>query len=455
MVTAEFRKAIRINRGSCSQGSYQTSWRNDFFFVAQPDPLLERGGRETSAINRSSRRRLKLLLVIPGLGPVYGGPSIIFPALAGALAREGLTVDVVTTDANGSARLDVSTHTWCEEKGYRVRYFRRLGRLEYKISLSLLAWLVRHIRDYDVVHALSLFNFPILACAFACRLRGVPLVLNPQGMLEPWALSRNRWKKCPSYLLIEKPNVLGAASAIHALTFNEARNIAALGLGKPIFVVPNGVDVDSDERDASAEEFFAAFPAARGKRLILFLHRIDPKKGLDLLARSFASVHKQFLDTHLIIAGPDLNGFWPIARSFFESSESDAAVTYTGMLNGKMKRSAFLAASLFVAPSYSEGLSMSVLEAMAAGLPCVVTTGCNFPEAAAAGAAIEIPIDSEALTAAISKLLDTPSEARVIGQRARRFILEGYTWHDVAKKIASVYDAILCGAVIPYSLTRE
>ncbi len=396
---------------------------------------------------------MKILLVIPALGPVHGGPSIIVPALASALARQGPTVDVVTTDANGLARLDVPTHIWCQEKGYRVRYFRRLGRSEYKVSISLLIWLVRHVRDYDVVHAALLFDFPILACAVACRLRGVPLVLNPQGMLEPWALSHKRWKKWPYYLLIEKPHVLRAASAIHALTLNEARNIAALGLGKPIFVVPNGVDLDQD--DASAEEFFKAFPAGRGRRLILFLHRIDPKKGLDLLAKSFASVHKQFPDTHLIVAGHDLIGFWPIAHSFFKSRQSDAAVTYVGMLSGKMKRAAFATASLFVAPSYSEGFSMSVLEAMAAGLPCVITTGCNFSEAAAAGAAVEIPIDADALAAAISKLLDNPLEARLIGQRARRFIQEAYTWSNVATKIASVYDAILSGAVIPYSVARD
>jgi glycosyltransferase involved in cell wall biosynthesis len=398
---------------------------------------------------------LKILLVIPGLGPVYGGPSIIVPNLAVALARQGLTVDVVTTDANGSARLDVPTHTWCKEQGYRVRYFRRLGRLEYKISLSLLLWLLRHVRDYDVVHAVSLFNFPILACALACRLRSVPLVLNPQGMLEPWALSHNRWKKWLYYLLIEKPNVLAVTSAIHALTVNEARNIATLGLRRPTFVVPNGVDVDFDEGDANAEKFFAAFPAARGKRLILFLHRIDPKKGLDLLAKSFATVHKQYPDTHLIVAGPDLYRFWPIAHGFFTSRQSDAAVTYTGMLNGRMKRAAFAAASIFVAPSYSEGFSMSVLEAMATGLPCVLTTGCNFPEAAAAGAAVEIPIDSAALAEALIKLINNPSEAQLIGQRARRFIREGYTWHNVARKIASAYDAILSGSVIPYSLARE
>jgi glycosyltransferase involved in cell wall biosynthesis len=398
---------------------------------------------------------LKILLVVPALGPAHGGPSIVVPALAGALAREGLIVDIVTTDANGLARLDVPTHIWCEQKGYRVRYFRRLGRSEYKFSLSLLFWLIRHVCDYDVVHAALLFNFPILACATACRLRRVPLVLAARGVLEPWALSHKRWKKWPYYLLIEKPHVLRAASAIHALTVNEARNIATLGLGRPIFVVPNGVDVDFDEDDTTAEEFFNAFPAARSKRLILFLHRIDPKKGLDLLAKSFASVHKQFPDTHLIAAGHDLIGFWPTAHAFFESMQCDGAVTYVGMLSGKMKRAAFATASLFVAPSYSEGLSISVLEAMAAGLPCVLTTGCNFPEAAAAGAALEIPIDPDALAAGISKLLGNPSEAQLMGQRARRFIQEGYTWTNVARKIASVYDAILSGAVIPNSFSGE
>lgn len=398
---------------------------------------------------------MKVLLVVPALGPVHGGPSIVVPALAAALAAQNVTVDIVTTDANGLDRLNVSTDSWHEENGYRVRYFRRLGRSEYKICPSLLLWLIRHVPDYDVVHGALLFNFPILACALACRLRSIPLVLSSHGVLEPWALSHKKWKKWPYYVLIEKPLVLHAASAIHALTNNEARNIAALELGKPIFVIPNGVNLDLHDTDAPVEEFFNAFPAARGKRLILFLHRIDPKKGLDLLAKSFAAVHRQFDDTHLIVAGHDLIGYWPVAHDLFKSAGCDSAVTYTGMLEGILKRAAFAVASIFVTPSYSEGFSISVLEAMAVGLPCVLTTGCNFPEAAAANAAVEVPVDSEALATAVGRLLANPAEAQSIGQCAREFIDRDYTWDAIARKVSAAYEAILCHRTVPYSLSAD
>jgi glycosyltransferase involved in cell wall biosynthesis len=395
---------------------------------------------------------MKVLVVVPALGPVYGGPSIIVPALAAALAEQGIAVDVAATDANGEERIDLPTSVWLEHAGYRTGYFRRLGTAEYKLSSSLLVWLIRHVHDYQVVHAVSMFNFPILACAIACRLRRVPLILNPQGMLEPWALRQSRRKKLLYYKLIEKPIVLRGATAIHALTAGEARNIAKLDPKSEPFVIPNGVDVDLPENDANdAEEFFKQYPAARNKKLILFLHRIHPKKGLDLLARAFALVRKRYPETYLTVAGPDLNNFGSLARKFFEDEGCGENVVFTGMLQGKMKRAAFSAASIFVAPSYSEGFSMSILEAMAAGLPCVMTTVCNFPEAASAGAALEVAVDAAAFAAALTNLIENPTEAEAIGRRARRLICDNYSWQQIAKQIGSVYDAIISQRAVPYS----
>ncbi|NET52430.1 MAG: glycosyltransferase, partial [Merismopedia sp. SIO2A8] len=119
------------------------------------------------------------------------------------------------------------------------------------------------------------------------------------------------------------------------------------------------------------------------------------------------------------------------------------SVTFTGMLTGQLKYAALAAANLYVAPSYSEGFSMSVLEGMASGLPCVITKGCNFPEAAAANAAHVVDIKSEAITNALIECLNNPQQAKAMGDRAHKLILEKYTWEQVATKMHKVYTTLV------------
>ncbi|HTL88172.1 MAG TPA: glycosyltransferase, partial [Leptolyngbya sp.] len=184
-------------------------------------------------------------------------------------------------------------------------------------------------------------------------------------------------------------------------------------------------------------------PALRGKTLILFLGRVDPKKGLDLLAPAFAQAYAQFPEAHLVIAGPDNTGFLPTARSYFEQAGCLEAVTFTGMLTGELKHAALAAAALYVAPSYSEGFSLSVLEGMASGLPCVFTTGCNFPEAAIANAAEVVEVDAIAISKAMQRQLADREAAIALGQRAQQFIFQHYTWDQIAAQLVQSYRNIL------------
>jgi len=216
-----------------------------------------------------------------------------------------------------------------------------------------------------------------------------------------------------------------------------------LDIKTPIVTIPNGLDTTDFEQLPNPEIFRKNFPYTRDKILFIFLGRIDPIKGLDLLAKSFAQVHQQFPDTHLIVAGPDNISFLPTVQDYFTEAGCSKSVTFTGMLTGQIKYAALAAASIYVAPSYSEGFSMSVLEGMAAGLPCVITTGCNFPEAGDAQAAYIVNIDAQAIAHAMIRCLKYPQEARQTGERARQLIFQNYTWEKVAQKMIEVYHAII------------
>ena len=385
---------------------------------------------------------MKILLVVPAIGGIYGGPSKIALELAEALGAQGIALDLVTTNANGTIDLNVPLQTWICQGSYRIQYFPHGHWKDYKISFSLTKWLFKHVADYDLVHTIALFSYPILVTHWACQWHRVPYIMNPQGMLEPWALSYKAWKKRLYYTLLEKP-ALQKASAIQMLAKQEAENTKPLNLSTPFVIVPNGINQTDLENLPDANLFYQHFPDTQNKTLLLFLGRIDPKKGLDLLAPAFASLHQQFPDTHLVIAGPDNVGFLPKVHQFFAEAGCLDAVTFTGMIQGSLKYAALTAASVYVAPSYSEGFSLSILEGMAAGLPCVFTTGCNFPEAEIAQVAHVVDVDSQKIAAALTECLQNPQQTKMMGDRARQFIFEHYTWEQIARRLIQIYTGIL------------
>lgn len=385
---------------------------------------------------------MKILIVTPALGLIYGGPSKSVIELAKAVAAQGVSVDIVTTNANGSDSLDVVFNTWLVEGCFRIQYFPYWNTSDYKISISLAKWLFQNVAHYDLVHTNGIFSLPVLPAYWACQLYQVPYIVTPRGMLEPWALAYKAWKKYFYYAFLEKP-ALQSSSAIQVLSSSEAENIEPLNLTSPLVIVPNGIDWLDFSTLPDPDYFYQAFPQTRNKILIIFLGRIDIKKGLDLLATAFAQVHTRFPLTHLVIAGPDNSGFLSCAQGYFAAAGCMNFVTFTGMLTGRLKYAALASASVYVAPSYSEGFSMSVLEGMASGLPCVITKGCNFPEAAIAQAAHVVDIDANAIADALNQCLEQPQESREMGDRARRFISENYTWDKIASQVISVYSTIV------------
>lgn len=384
---------------------------------------------------------MKILFIAPYIGAIYGGTSKMVTDLLEGIGRLGITVDLVTTNANGSNTLDVPLNEWITGKYYRVQHFNCWYRDDFIISPSLIKWLVSNINNYDLVHSQTVFSPMISVAHSICKYFHIPYIVTPHGMLEPWALSYKVWKKRIYYKLFENP-LIKNSSAIQAMSSLELKNINSLQFQNTIFV-PNGIHRQEFETLPTPEIFYQQFPETRGKTLILFLGRIDPKKGLDLLAPAFAKVHNQFPDTHLVVAGPDNIGFMDKAQNYFLQAGCLDAVTFTGMVSGTLKYAALAAANLYVAPSYSEGFSISILEGMASGLPCIITNGCNFPEAAKAQAAHVVEIDVNAIANALIECLSNPQQATEMGDRAREFVFQNYTWDRAAQKLIQVYQTII------------
>lgn len=394
---------------------------------------------------------MKILIVIPAIGRVYGGPTNIVIGWAQALSRQGVEVDIATTNANGEECLNVPLQEWLVEVGYRIQYFPCVSLGNYQWSSVFASWLFRHVQDYDLVHSNAIFSLPNFPAHLACQWGNIPYIMTPHGMLEPWALSYKAYKKCFYYHLIERP-ALNRSNVIQATASPEAKHLSSFQYKPPIVVIPNGIHRQDFSTPGDPALFYQQFPPTYNQQLILFLGRIDPKKGLDLLAPAFQEIHRRFPQAHLVIAGPDNSGFLPTAKQYFAEADCLDAVTFTGMLTGDIKQAALAAADIYVAPSYSEGFSMSILEGMASGLPCVITTGCNFPEAAAANAAYVVDPTSDQIGQALACCLQDPIAAQEMGQRARAFILENYTWDKIAANLIEVYQAILKKVPLPQRL---
>ncbi|NJL62224.1 MAG: glycosyltransferase [Methylacidiphilales bacterium] len=384
---------------------------------------------------------MKILHVVPGIEAATGGPGRIAASLCNSITQMGFEVDIATTKDPLQRYELIDT----DAGKSNLLFFERWQHETYAFSRPLKNWLTTNIKNYDVVHIHSVFNYPTYIAAELAIKNKVPYVIAPHGMLEPWAFAYRAWKKRFFYDFAVK-KALKNAQAIHATSSPETNNIKSLGVHRNLVFIPNGVKSEEFDSLPSREIFYQQFPQLRDKKLIVFLARIDPKKGLDLLASAFTRVKQLFPNSHLVIIGSTTTSntqYLDSVKQYFARANCLDNITFTGMLTGEIKLSALAAASIYVSPSYSEGFSVSVLEGMAAGLPCVITTGCNFPEAENAQAVRVVNINADDIANGLIWCLQHPEEAKKLGDRGRKFILDNYTWHRLAEKMGKVYSQLI------------
>jgi glycosyltransferase involved in cell wall biosynthesis len=255
-------------------------------------------------------------------------------------------------------------------------------------------------------------------------------------MLDSWALQQKRLKKALYAALVET-RTLRQAACLRALTVNEVDDYRRLGLSNPIAIVPNGIGLPAG---VNANLFWQTYPQLVGKRVVLFLGRLHQKKGLHLLVQAWAKLKRQADDAHLVIAGPDSDNMRVSLEQLTTELKLRSSITFAGMLIGERKWSALAAAKLFVLPSYSEGFSMAVLEALAMGIPVVVTVPCHVPEVTDHDCGWVIPSALTGLEGALEEFLQlSPAEASRMGERGRGLARQRFHWSVVGKQMAEVY----------------
>ncbi len=389
-------------------------------------------------------RPLRILHVIASLAPRYGGPSQVCLELCQELAKSGERVSIYTTNLDGPGAQDVPCHVPVWVNGVEVRYFPVRTPRRYALSPPLAHALRRTIPEQDVVHIHSLYFFPSTVAAHYCRRAGVPYLVRPHGTLDPYHFRHHRGRKWVYERLFEWRN-LNRAAALHFTTREEQELTRPLGLTAPGVVVSPGVDA---ERYRASEQTGDAFrdewPETRGRRIVLFLGRLTEKKGLDLLVAAFGQVARHRDDVHLVLAGPDNDGYGSAVRRWLEAERIADRATFTGMLLGPRKLAALRAADVFALPSYTENFGVAVVEAMASGLPIVISNRVNiWREVVDAQAGLVVRCDVGEVARAMASLLDDPPARLAMGEQARRLVDERFTWSAAGMRMIEVYRGIV------------
>jgi glycosyltransferase involved in cell wall biosynthesis len=322
------------------------------------------------------------------------------------------------------------------------RHFgRQLG--FYSVSLPLAFWIARHAREYDVVHVHSLFSFPSLAASFFSRISGVPYVIRPLGTLCRWGRQHRRpLLKKASLALIEK-KILAGAAAIHYTSEQEKEEAADLGISRPAWVLANPVDRPAQYASLGRGHFRTKYPGLAGRPIILFLARLDPVKGLDLLLTAFKRVRERYVRAALVIAGQGDPHFESALRRQAEQLGITDSIIWAGFLDGESKWSALLDADVFVLPSYSENFGVAAVEAMCAGTPVVVSDRVGIHQAIQrAESGIVVRCDSRELADAITRLLDDPRLRARLSTNAKELATREFSADAVRSGLIRGYEAL-------------
>jgi glycosyltransferase involved in cell wall biosynthesis len=352
--------------------------------------------------------------------------------MSDALQRQGVAVQIATTDADGPTRLSVAHGASVDWAGVPTVFFPRQVTEAFKFSAPLAKWLMAHVADFDVVHIHAVFSHASLAASNACRRRRVPYVVRPLGTLDPWSLQQKPLRKRVLWHLGVQ-RMLEDAAAIHYTTASERRLAeSALSLQRGI-VIPLGVD----------DALFERRPGRGRSPYVLMLGRLHPKKGIELLVDVFLEGTAELPDWRLLIAGDGEAEYVRAVRDHVERVDADGRVTFSGWLHGAAKATALAEAALLALPSRQENFGMVVAEALACGTPVLVSTHVNLAdEIAVANAGWVVSLDRQALRATLSDILGNESERERRGQAGRALAMTSFKWRGVAVEVSKLYESV-------------
>ncbi len=377
---------------------------------------------------------------VPSLGESGGGPPRSVSQLCAALAETDHHVSIVTAvDCNDplvplSSKIDLVD---CKKTRALASCCKLVPDFDATVS-----HLVSTCSEC-LIHQHAIWLRASHDTAVATTRAGVPLIVAPRGMLEPWALNHGKWKKKLAWALYQKRD-LARATAFHATAMSEAESIRRLGFKQPIAVIPNGVQLP----ESVVCEGSKVQRCEGREKTAFFLSRLNPKKGLPMLLDAWGRIAPE--GWRLVIAGNDDSNHLPVVEQKIRELGLQDQVEIIGPLYGATKEAAYRAADLFVLPSYSENFGIVVAEALGYGVPVLTTTGCPWQELSTHGCGWWVEPTPEGIEAGLNQAIGAKNEdLSAMGARGRALVEQKYQWPAIASQMSIFYSWILHGGPKP------
>ena len=390
------------------------------------------GGDDVPARALSERggARLRIVVCSDAFLPATreGGPPLSTFNLCRALAAAGADLRVVTTDRDGVGRLELRTDEWVDREGIPVWYARSLPGPYYPAPSAARA--VQEVAADCLIGSGTLWTHLGFLAWRTARRRGVPFLLYPRGLLEPWVMALKPIRKRVYWALVGKRIVRGAAAVV-ALSERERETIAALAPARRVEIIPNGVAIE-DASGVPPRSSLAEWLPQLGRRpFLLFLGRIHEVKGLGALLEALVQPVLAGLDFAAVLAGPVDDEYRTRFERLVAGSPARGRIVLAREVSGHHKAALLAHATVFVLPSFSEGLPMAALEALASGCPVIVSPACNLPEITDAGAGLVVVPDPAPLADALALVLTQAERREAMSKRAIELAREKFDWKTI------------------------
>lgn len=388
---------------------------------------------------------MHILHVTPYYRPAYafGGVVRAVEGITMALAQRGHSITILTTDAlDQSTRYDGADDEMIEG----IRVIRRpnvsaflRGRLNLSTPRSMKTTAGSLMPTIDIVHLHEFRTVENLLVTPVAQAHHKPIVLSPHGTLTQ-STGRSQLKIAWDKFL--SPAVAQRIDHVVALVEPELQDVRTLWqtfgrrqIPTEFSIIPNGINLADFENLPPADEFRSRYGLGTAPT-VLYMGRLHARKGVDVLVKAFKLADVD--DSRLLIVGPDEG----MLESIRKLAGNDPRIVITGYLGGEERLQAMSAGDVFVLPAVGEGLSMAVLEAMGAGLPVILSPGCNMPDVETSGAGFVVEVNAEVIAEKLRAMLTHADLRQKTGQQAKALISQKYTWERVAGQLEAVYETL-------------
>lgn len=393
---------------------------------------------------------MKILVVAGYYKPayIYGGPTRSVPSLCEGMVKAGAQVTVYTSNANGPKKtLDVLPNQPINVDGVEVIYHSLSGIAAniapyFFYSSSLRNACTLNTSQFDAVYIPGNWTYPVLISAKSALASDVPYLISPRGSLMDWSMSQGATKKRLYLALFERKCINGAA-AIHTTCSLEGQQLQKWNFEPPTVSIPNGINSKVFASLPPKGKLRDSFSIPQDATVSLFVGRLHKMKRLDLIIDAFSRVIKHQENTHLIVVGSDQDGRGEIAMAQVHRLGLTKNIHFTGLLAGTDLLQAYADSDLLVLLSHRENFGMVAVEAMAAGLPVLLSNQVGLAEEvqlAQAGLATESGLDD--ICTAWLTLLSNSSLRQTMGERGRQLVLERFDSEVVARKMLELFASV-------------